>query len=74
MSRNRFLLIMRSISFAKNANRKEIVPDGLHKIRPILDFFNHKMVNVYYPCKEISLYESLVLWRVRLIVYKKQTP
>lgn len=67
MSRNRFLLIMLSLHFANNPDSKEIVTDRLHKIRPILNFFSRKMANVYYPSKEISLDESMVLWRGRLI-------
>lgn len=67
MSRDRFLGIMRCLHFAKNPDRKEIVQDRLHKIRPILNFFNTKMANVYYPGKEISLDESMVMWRGRLV-------
>lgn len=66
MSRDRFLLIMRCLHFAENA------PAGtrtnrLHKINPILTFFNEKMAALYYPQKELSLDESMVLWKGRLI-------
>ncbi|KAG8234360.1 hypothetical protein J437_LFUL013248 [Ladona fulva] len=57
--RDRFLLILRSIQFGRNAR------EGEHK--PIDPLFILKNVGkVYYPFKNLSLDESLVLWRGRL--------
>lgn len=68
MSRNRFLLILRALHFAKNPSGNEPVPqDRLHKIRPLIDLFNDRMNSVFYPGKELSLDESMVLWRGRLV-------
>ncbi|KAJ8928303.1 hypothetical protein NQ314_019146 [Rhamnusium bicolor] len=36
------------------------------KILPLVNFFNNKMKVVYYPNKELSIDESMVLWRGRL--------
>lgn len=41
--------------------------DRLAKIRPVVDFFNNKMKSIYYPCRELFLNESMVLWKVKLI-------
>ncbi|KAJ8710273.1 hypothetical protein PYW07_009639 [Mythimna separata] len=62
MSRNRFLLIMRCLHFTS----EEESEDPLFKVRSIIDYFNNKMTECYYPGKELSLDESMVLWRGRL--------
>lgn len=41
--------------------------DRLHKIRPIIDYFNNSMDNLYYPNKELCIDESMMLWRGRLL-------
>lgn len=66
MSRDRFLLIMRCLHFAENVPEGNPV-DRLHKINPLLNFFNEKMAAIYYPQKELSLDESMILWKGRLI-------
>ncbi|XP_049767584.1 piggyBac transposable element-derived protein 4-like [Schistocerca cancellata] len=67
MSRDRYLLILRALHFAKNPESGEPKPnDRLYKIRPILNYFNNKMCNVYYPGRDLSLDESMILWRGRL--------
>ncbi|CAG5049952.1 unnamed protein product [Parnassius apollo] len=64
MSRNRYFLIMRCLHFSTET---EIVNDDpLYKIRSVVDYFNQKMNTCYYPGKELSLDESMVLWRGRL--------
>ncbi|CAG5030355.1 unnamed protein product [Parnassius apollo] len=64
MSRNRYFLIMRCLHFSSET---EIVNDDpLYKIRSVVDYFNQKMNTCYYPGKELSLDESMVLWRGRL--------
>lgn len=65
MSRDRFLLIMRCIHFCKNDDVL-LQRDSLHKVRLIIDNFNNTMLDSYYPGKELSLDESMVLWRGRL--------
>nr|CAI5833433.1 unnamed protein product [Callosobruchus analis] len=40
--------------------------DALQKIRLVILLFNNKMLTVYYPNKELSLDESMMLWRGRL--------
>lgn len=67
MSRDRFLVIMRCLHFARNPPGGEVPMDRLYRIRPVLDFFNNKMSALYYPGKELSLDESMVLWRGRLV-------
>lgn len=62
MSRNRFLLIMRCLHFTSDTESQ----DPLFKIRKVIDYFNEKMKNCYYPAKELSLDESMILWRGRL--------
>jgi len=69
MSRDRFLLLLRCFHFSQNpTDQSENIPtDRLFKIRPLINYFNTKMNNIYYPSKELSLDESIVLWRGRLI-------
>lgn len=63
MSRNRFMLILRCLHFSSEASDE----DRLAKIRPIVDHFNQTMKNIYCPGKQLSLDESMVLWRGRLV-------
>lgn len=69
MSRDRFLLILRCLHFSKNAQQpgQPQTPDRLHKVRRLIDDFNNKMTAVYYPQRELSLDEEMVLWRGRLL-------
>jgi len=62
MSRNRFLIILRCLYFTSDTGNE----DPLYKIRSVIDYFNNKMHQCYYPAKELSLDESMVLWRGRL--------
>lgn len=68
MSRDRFLNLMRCFHFAPNIETNDQNPpdDRLYKIRPLITYFNDKMNAIYYPKKELSLDESMVLWRGRL--------
>lgn len=63
MSRNRFQLILRFWHFSDNASRSS---DRLEKIRPLLDHFNNRMSEIYYPECKLSIDESMMLWRGRL--------
>lgn len=67
MGRNRFFLIMRCLHLAENPERGEAgFGDRLHKIRSFQDYIHNKMEELYYPTKDLSLDESMVLWRGRL--------
>lgn len=63
MSRDRFMLIFRCLYFFKPQTR---TTDMMHRIRYVTDYFNDKMGSLYYPQKELSLDEAMVLWRGRL--------
>lgn len=63
MSRNRFILILRALHFCVNTDE---AVSKLYKISPLIDFFNDRMAAIYYPKREITIDESLVLWRGRL--------
>lgn len=63
MGRNRFLLILRCLHFAGEAEPLAEQPDRLQKIRPILDYFNNKMLEVnlfsmsfYNYSKHVNMY------------------
>ncbi|XP_039763769.1 piggyBac transposable element-derived protein 4-like [Pararge aegeria] len=40
--------------------------DPIFKVRSVIDYFNNKMIECYYPAAQLSLDESMVLWRGRL--------
>jgi hypothetical protein len=63
MSRNRFLLILRALNF-ENIDEENRTRVG--KIMPLINFFNNRMNECYYPSRELSIDESMVLWRGRL--------
>ncbi|XP_035206580.1 piggyBac transposable element-derived protein 4-like, partial [Stegodyphus dumicola] len=68
MSRNRFLLLLRALHFAKIPDQNTELPkDRLHKVRDMVNLFNARVSEIYYPGCEISLDELMVLWRGRLI-------
>lgn len=65
MSRDRFMLIFRCLHFSSPG--EEETGDRLAKIRNVTDHFNNKMRQTYYPSRELTIDESMVLWRGRLI-------
>jgi len=68
MSRNRFTILLRALYFSRNRAEGESVPrNRLHKIQPIVNYFNSRMNEIFEPTKNLSLDESMVLWRGRLI-------
>lgn len=68
MSRNRFQAVLRCLHFADNPPDGEPIPvDRLYKLRPLLDYFNDRMTEIYYPGKNLCIDESVVLCRGRLI-------
>ncbi|KAE9521286.1 hypothetical protein AGLY_018305 [Aphis glycines] len=70
MSRDRFLVIMRCFHFAPNIDDQAQPLDRMYKVRPLIDYFNNKMNTIYYPKRELSLDESMVLWRGRLVFWQ----
>lgn len=68
MSRNRFTLLFRALHFSRDTKEGEQVPDDkLHKIQPVLSYFNLRMKEVYEPSKNVCIDESMAVWRGRLI-------
>lgn len=74
MSRDRFLIILRCLYFThcRPTNNEQAststrpAPSPTEKIDEVVHHFNTKMINIYYPSKELSIDESMVLWRGRL--------
>lgn len=64
MSRNRFEQILRCLCFYKREDEKT---SRLHKIEQVVEHVRGNIQKVYYPGKDISLDEALLLWRGRLI-------
>ncbi|KAJ2941430.1 hypothetical protein O0L34_g3642 [Tuta absoluta] len=70
MSRERFIMILRFLHFVNN---DVITPIGRSeheyrraKIAPVVDHCNYKFAELYTPSRELSLEESLLLWKGRL--------
>lgn len=66
MSRDRYQNILRCLHFSKDPVTEKEKENRTHKIESIVHYFNTKMITVYVPSRELSLDESLVLWRGRL--------
>ncbi|KAG5879737.1 hypothetical protein JTB14_033339 [Gonioctena quinquepunctata] len=65
-SRDQFMLIFRCLHFSRNPLPGQEKPsDRLYKIKPLINDFNLRMSNLYYPGKELSLEEWMVLWQGR---------
>lgn len=64
MSRNRFQSIMRFLNFGEEPSFQN---DRLSKVRFLLNHLNSTVADVYTPEKELSLDESMMLWRGRLV-------
>jgi len=69
MSRNRYMLIMRALHFCTNPESESDIQNisRIYKIEPVLNYFNNRMKEIYQPSKNLSLDESMVLWRGRLL-------
>ncbi|KAI5639208.1 transposase IS4 domain-containing protein [Phthorimaea operculella] len=70
MSRDRFMQILRFLHFVNNDT---LTPMGqsryqnrIAKVGPIIDHCNRKFAELYTPNRELSLDESLLLWKGRL--------
>lgn len=68
MLRNRFKLILKFLHFNDNSTYDPEDPDQdrLHKIRPFLNMLRDRFRNVYSPGRNLSVEESLVLFKGRL--------
>lgn len=66
MGRCRKLIIMRNLHFSDNTAEPN-KPDRIFKIKPLINYFNDKRNHIYFPYRELSLDESMVLWRGRVI-------
>ncbi|XP_046404158.1 piggyBac transposable element-derived protein 4-like [Ischnura elegans] len=59
---------MQALHFNENPGENDPEPsDRLYKIRPLLDFFEKRMREIDYPNRSLSLDESMLLWRGRLL-------
>lgn len=68
------MLLFRALHFSHNPKEGELAPlNILHKIQPLINYFNSKMEDIYELSKNLSIDESMVLWKGRLIfiIYKK---
>jgi len=65
MSRDRFRQIWKAWHFSNN---EDIIDssDRLCKVKPIIDHFLPKFINIYKPHQELSLDEGMIPWRGRL--------
>ena len=68
MRRDRFLLLLRFLHFADNAQYNPADPDRdkLYKCRSIINMIKDRCCRVYSPGKCLSMDESLVLFKGRL--------
>lgn len=69
MSRTRYTMIMRFLSFTESSMclpRNDPGYDKLYKIRPLINFFSKKFSQIYTPDKHISIDESLIHFTGRL--------
>ena len=69
LPRDRFLLLLRFLHFADNTNYDANDPnrDRLYKIRQMTEMINDRCAAVYYPCENLTVDESLVLFKGRLL-------
>lgn len=68
MSRSRFLAIMKYLHFVNNETfdaDNDPCPK-LFKLKPVLDYLSEKFMRTYTPERNISVDESLMLWKGRL--------
>lgn len=69
MTIDRFWLLMGYLHFVDN---ESISPScrgyerKISKIKPLVDYLNEKFIEIYTPAKEISIDESLLLWKGHL--------
>lgn len=66
MTYKRFTLILHCLEYA-DSEAVSSSEDALSTMRPIIDYFNAKMQEVYYPGKELILDQSYLMSRRRLL-------
>ena len=70
MTRTRFQLINKFLHFQNNEepnyNANDQQRDRLHKIRDIMEMLRNKFRTVYYPSENVTVDESLILFKGRL--------
>lgn len=66
MKRDRFFLILKFLHFHDNDAFDVENIDRLHKVRPLINLLRERFRKVYNPGKELSVDESLVLYKGRL--------
>ena len=70
MTRTRFQLLNKFLHFQNNEdpnyNANDQQRDRLHKIRDIMEMLRNKFRTVYYPSENITVEESLILFKGRL--------
>ncbi|XP_022823950.1 piggyBac transposable element-derived protein 4-like [Spodoptera litura] len=64
MSRNRFLIILRMLYFNYESTSTHIYD----KVDPLIEYFNNTMKGSVYPERELTIDESMVLFRGRLAI------
>lgn len=69
MSRDRFQIILRCLNFSRvvTGDRPAPANDRSFKIKSVIEYFNNKMREIYYPERELTIDEEMVLWRGRLV-------
>lgn len=61
VSRNRFMILFRTLHFARNSKEGEPAPrNRLYKIQPIVNLFNLTINEIYEPSKNLPLVLCLV--------------
>ena len=76
MTRNRFQLLLKFLHFNDNTQMPaadDPSPDKLFKLRPLLDHLCEKFGEVYTPSRNISIDESLLLWK-GCLAFKQYIP
>ena len=75
-TRNRFDELTRFLHFNDSSTeprRNDPAYDRLYKVRPLLNFFNARMQELYKPGREISVDEGMIAFRGRL-AFKQYMP
>lgn len=60
MCYKRFLLLLKMLKFSETGRVNST--DWLYEIRKLVNFFNARMSEIYYPTREIIMDEPVVLW------------
>lgn len=65
MSRARFTEILSNIHVNDNSAIDKDKPDKLHKLRPLIQMLNKKFGSVYKGTREVTVDESMILFKGR---------